>query len=567
MASVVSLYLDAARVEGVLSQSARRVTCREAVNASAILARAGARPPDLIVLGGEAATAADAAETLIDDPMLFRTPLVAWAIRGSLADTSRLLAAGVRVVTGDEDALRGACEETLDAHEGRTIRVDAQTELEAPAGAVPDLYGRRVIVADDDPAIRWFFADLLRAQGCDVEDVPDGEAALDRARRMVPDLLVSDIRMPRLDGVRLCRAMRADALLADVPVVLLSWKEDWLRRAEDSGIEASAYLAKRSTPEEVLMLVHQLLEPHARFERRLREPGAVRGRLDGTAPYRLLRLACATHADARLTVRCAQNAYEVHLRDGAPRAASRVNAEGPAISGAPALALLLDERVGRFTLNPARGLVEPDLSGTLHQQMEAYAARSRGGVDGGSKVAHAAASALAPSTAAKTWTSTPASTPTSTATPASTSAPLPMPTSAPSVPVASIPQRPSLDVALSLAVRQRPTERAQEPLVHTLRMAPRSVAPGAAVAPPAPAGPELERTLPITRPAPRRLVAPPPPSATTARSPRSWGVPLRWVGVAAIAALGIVLGAGVRALRQPPAAPRTTSAPAAPLTR
>jgi len=565
MASVVSLHLDAARVEGVLSKSARRVTCREAVNASAVLARAGARPPDLIVLGGEAATAADTAEALIDDPMLFRTPLVAWAIRGSLADTSRLLAAGVRVVTGDEDALRGACEETLDAHEGRTIRVDAQTELEAPAGAVPDLHGRRVIVADDDPAIRWFFADLLRAQGCDVEDVADGEAALDRARRRVPDLMVSDIRMPRLDGVRLCRAMRADGLLADVPIVLLSWKEDWLRRAEDSGIEASAYLAKRSTPEEVLMLVHQLLEPHARFERRLREPGAVRGRLDGTAPYRLLRLACATHADARLTVRCAQNAYEVHVRDGAPRSASRVNAEGPAVSGPPALALLLDERVGRFTLSPERGLVEPDLSGTLHQQMAAYAARSRGGVDEGSKVDPIPASAPASSTAAATATSTstPASTPASTATPASP--PLPTPTCAPSISVATIPQRPSLDVALSLAVRQPRTERALEPLVHTLRMAPRSVAPRAAVEPPAPAGPE--RTLPLTRPAPRRLVAPAPPRATAARSPRSWGVPLRWVGVAAIAALGIVLGAGVRALRQPPAVQVTGTAPAAPLTR
>ena len=61
MAKVVSVNLDAARVEGVLSKSTRRVTCREAGDASSVLARAGAAAPDLIVLGGEASVAADVA--------------------------------------------------------------------------------------------------------------------------------------------------------------------------------------------------------------------------------------------------------------------------------------------------------------------------------------------------------------------------------------------------------------------------------------------------------------------------------------------------------------------------
>ncbi|HEX3345303.1 MAG TPA: hypothetical protein VHS09_12055, partial [Polyangiaceae bacterium] len=164
MTKVVSVNLDAARIEGVLSKSARRVSCREAVDAASILVRAGAAAPDLVVLGGEASVAADVAEAMIDDPTLQRTPLVAWGVRGSLADMSRLVALGVRVVTGDEDALRCACEEALDAHAGRTIRVDAPTELQGAGTDAPDLHGRRVIVADDDPAIAWFFADLLRAQ-------------------------------------------------------------------------------------------------------------------------------------------------------------------------------------------------------------------------------------------------------------------------------------------------------------------------------------------------------------------------------------------------------------------
>src|SRR5471030_1842395 len=90
MARVVSVNLDAARDEGVLSTSKRRLTCREAADASSILARAGAAPPDLVILSGEASTAADVAEALIDDPVLLGTALVAWHVHGSLGDTSRL---------------------------------------------------------------------------------------------------------------------------------------------------------------------------------------------------------------------------------------------------------------------------------------------------------------------------------------------------------------------------------------------------------------------------------------------------------------------------------------------
>jgi DNA-binding response OmpR family regulator len=490
MARVVSVNLDAARVEGVLSTSKRRLTCREARDASSILARAGAAPPDLVILSGEASTAADVAEALIDDPVLLGTVLVAWHVRGSLGDTSRLLALGVRIVTGEEDALRTACEEALDAREGRTIRIDPPAELASgtAAPAAPDLHGRRVVVADDDPAIRWFFADLLRAHGCDVEEASDGEAALDHARRTVPDLVVSDIRMPRLDGVNLCRALRSDPILADVPIVLLSWKEDWLRQAEGGGAEASAYLAKRSTPEEVLLRVHEILEPHARLERRMRKPGAVRGRLDGTAPYRLLHLACSTHPDSRLTVRSTPHTYEVRIREGAPRSAIRVSSDGSVVRGAPALASLIGERAGRFTLGFEQVPLDTDLAGTLHQQIAAYVARSRRGGE----------------------------------------------------PPASEP------------VSERVVLPHPESVATTLPIAPRPfLPPGVALAPRA----APERTLPLVSPVALRAPAPSATPRDAQRAPRSWGAPMRWVGIAAVAALGVMLGAGVRALRQAPATP------------
>jgi len=512
MAKVVSFNLDAALVEGVLSKGTRRVTCQEVTGAAPILA--ATRPPHLVVLSGDAGPAADVAEAILDETALLGTPLVGWRIRGGLAETSRLVALGVRIAEGDEGVLRAVCDEALDAREGRTIRVDEPTTVQGAAPDVLELHGRRVIVADDDPAIRWFFVDLLKAQGCDVQEAVDGAAALDAARRTMPDLVVSDIRMPGLDGVRLCRALRADPLLADVPVLLLSWKEDWLHEAEQGGVEASAYMAKRSTPEEVLARVLEVLGPHARLERRLREPGPARGHLEGTSPYRLLRLACATRPDSRLTIRCVPKAYEVQIRQGAPESAMCMSADGTVIRGVAALDSLLGEREGRFTLSPEDGPVDGELLGSLHHQIAACVARvRRAGVRPVSIAAPASSAAPVPA-------------------PAAAQAPAPHVPAPIAPPVARPPARPVFVYA------PRPTEPRTAPM-HV------SLAPLVRPAP--------ERTLPLRAARPEQA----------AIGRRSRGVPLRWLGVAAVAALGIVLGAGARALRHAPDAAGSPHAQAA----
>jgi CheY-like chemotaxis protein len=532
MARLVSLDLDAALLEGALSKSTRRVTCREAADAASVLARAAAGAPDLVVLGGDAQRAADAAEALTDEAALLGTPLVAWRIHGTLSDTSRLLALGVRIATGDEDELRRICEEALDAREGRTMRVDPPTEVQSARADLLDLHGRRVVVADDDPAITWFFADLLRAEGCDVRESPDGDAALDAARRTAPDLVISDIRMPRMDGVRLCRALRADPILADVPVILLSWKDDWLRDAQDLGVEASAFLQKRSSPEEIVAGVREVMASHLRLEQRMRVAGPVRGRLDGTAPYRLLRLACASRPDARLTVRCHPHAYELHVRDGAPLAATRVSPDGEVLRGPPVLASLLSERSGRFTLSAEHAPVEGELTGSLHQQLAGHIARFR---RGGPLVVQPPVQIVPPSAPASASPSAPATA--SALASASAPAPAPVPALAPA---------PTLVQAGPAAAQAPWLIPPPEAIARTVPLGPRHVA---------------DHTAPLARPAPSRkhdvVPAPPPPSPRRLR-----GIPLRWVSVAAVAALGILLGAGARMLRQATEAPPAAQAPA-----
>lgn len=102
----------------------------------------------------------------------------------------------------------------------------------------------RVLVVDDSPTIRTLERSILEAHSYRVEEATDGRDALERMARSRPDLVVSDIEMPGLDGFGLLAAMRADSGLASVPVVLLSsCAGETLRRA-GMAQGAAAYLVK-----------------------------------------------------------------------------------------------------------------------------------------------------------------------------------------------------------------------------------------------------------------------------------------------------------------------------------
>jgi signal transduction histidine kinase/DNA-binding response OmpR family regulator len=115
--------------------------------------------------------------------------------------------------------------------------------------------GRRVLLADDNPDMRAYVQRLLEAQGYAVEAVGDGQAALEAARTRPPDLILSDVMMPAMDGFGLLRAVRGEAALAGVPVVLLSARAG--EEAKVEGLEAGAddYLIKPFAARELLARV------------------------------------------------------------------------------------------------------------------------------------------------------------------------------------------------------------------------------------------------------------------------------------------------------------------------
>ncbi len=150
-----------------------------------------------------------------------------------------------------DEALRWLPEEREGAQTGN----DGQSFLN-PAPR-PD--GGRILLADDNSDMRAYIRRLLEAHYA-VEVVSDGEAALQAAHAHVPDLVLSDVMMPRLDGFGLLSELRKDADLKTVPVILLSARAGEESRVE--GLEAGAddYLTKPFTARELLARVRANLE-------------------------------------------------------------------------------------------------------------------------------------------------------------------------------------------------------------------------------------------------------------------------------------------------------------------
>jgi signal transduction histidine kinase len=113
----------------------------------------------------------------------------------------------------------------------------------------------RVLVADDNADMRGYAARLLRREGWAVEAVADGRAALEAARERRPDLVLSDVMMPNLDGIGLLRALRADPATMEIPVILLSARAGEDARVEGLSAGADDYLPKPFSARELVARV------------------------------------------------------------------------------------------------------------------------------------------------------------------------------------------------------------------------------------------------------------------------------------------------------------------------
>ncbi|MDX6503656.1 MAG: two-component system, OmpR family, response regulator MprA [Gaiellaceae bacterium] len=117
--------------------------------------------------------------------------------------------------------------------------------------------GPAILVVDDDAPIRRMLERTLTAEGYDARSEPDGGAALAHLERATPDLLVLDVTMPGLDGLAVCRRVRARGLA--LPILLLTARDAIEDRVTGLDAGADDYLVKPFAPEELVARVRALL--------------------------------------------------------------------------------------------------------------------------------------------------------------------------------------------------------------------------------------------------------------------------------------------------------------------
>ena len=116
----------------------------------------------------------------------------------------------------------------------------------------------QIVVVEDEPVIRELLRSMLDGAGIEVSCYPDAASAIQAVRRDPPDLLLLDMVMPGLDGLSLCRVLRADPSCATVPIYMVSASS---RRADHDSAKragASGYIEKPFRVKQLQAIVEDL---------------------------------------------------------------------------------------------------------------------------------------------------------------------------------------------------------------------------------------------------------------------------------------------------------------------
>jgi DNA-binding NtrC family response regulator len=171
--------------------------------------------------------------------------------------------------------------------------------VSAPLKSAPE----RVLIVEDDPVTRTGLAELVRTWGFAVEAAPDGEEALRLVTAFRPAIVVSDLMMPRIDGLQLLKALKDEE---DIKVILLTAQGSVESAVEAVKDGAEDYLTKPVDPQKLKLLLLRISELNAHkrenlaLRRQLREQGSF-GRIVGNSPamrriYQVIEQAAPTPA-------------------------------------------------------------------------------------------------------------------------------------------------------------------------------------------------------------------------------------------------------------------------------
>jgi DNA-binding response OmpR family regulator len=122
----------------------------------------------------------------------------------------------------------------------------------------------KILIAEDERDIRDLITFTLRFAGHEVIPTANGAEALEKALVMKPDLIMMDVRMPKMTGYEACKAMKAEESICEIPVVFLSAKGQEFEI--ETGLEAGAveYILKPFSPDQLAEKVKSILKQHGK---------------------------------------------------------------------------------------------------------------------------------------------------------------------------------------------------------------------------------------------------------------------------------------------------------------
>ena len=117
----------------------------------------------------------------------------------------------------------------------------------------------KILVVDDSPTVRKLISGKLEKCGHEVVCAVDGLDALEKINELMPDLILLDITMPRMDGYQVCKMIRSNETTKDVPVVMISGKDGFFDKVRGRMAGTTGYITKPFGPETLMKTVETYL--------------------------------------------------------------------------------------------------------------------------------------------------------------------------------------------------------------------------------------------------------------------------------------------------------------------
>lgn len=122
----------------------------------------------------------------------------------------------------------------------------------------------KIVIAEDEPDIRELIAFTLRIAGHEVITGGNGQEGYDLTKQEHPDLVIFDVRMPKMTGYDACRLIKADPEISDIPVIFLSAKGQESEIAQGLAAGADEYLLKPFAPDQLTERVKAILADYGK---------------------------------------------------------------------------------------------------------------------------------------------------------------------------------------------------------------------------------------------------------------------------------------------------------------